>query len=118
LQHQVLGEEELAGLPSPIREDLSAVLCSERIFVSREKGFPVSFSFVGLRTESLFDISVNTVGAFRRMGHAKRAAELVIASETPARSAHWGALESNEASLRTAASLGFVRSHCLWAADP
>lgn len=114
----VLTKPELATLPSPLREDLSAPSSSTEIFVSREKGFPVSFSHVTHRTESLFDISVDTLEAFRRKGHARRAAALAIASEPPTHQAHWGALESNEGSLRTAASLGFVRVHFLWAAEP
>ncbi len=116
--HELLTEAELRALPTDLREDLSPRFARNQIYVSRENGLPVAFSSVTLRTESFFDVGVDTLEPFRRRGHARHAARLVLAAEPRARRAHWGALESNLASLATAASLGFTTRYSLWAADP
>jgi GNAT superfamily N-acetyltransferase len=74
-------------------------------------GIPVSFCYPVMQTETLWDVSVDTLEAYRGRGLAGRAAMAMIAwmwrlGKGPV----WGALESNEPSRRLARRLGFVEA--------
>jgi GNAT superfamily N-acetyltransferase len=70
---------------------------------------PVSFCYPVWRTESLWDVSIDTIEQQRRRGLAAHVVRAMIADlRQQGLQPIWGALESNGASLRLAARLGFV----------
>ena len=69
---------------------------------------PVSFCYAGRETETLWDISIDTLPDHRRRGYADHCVSFLI--DHMARRGKqpvWGAEESNMASLTLAAKLGF-----------
>lgn len=74
-------------------------------------GRPVAFCYPVWQTETLWDVSIETLPAYRQRGLGRRAARTLI-RHMRARgcSPVWGALESNTASRRLAASLGFAEA--------
>jgi GNAT superfamily N-acetyltransferase len=72
-------------------------------------GLPVAFCYPVLETETLWDVSVDTLPAFRGRGLAGRAArEMTRHMRRQGKAPVWGALETNGASLSAARRLGFV----------
>jgi GNAT superfamily N-acetyltransferase len=72
-------------------------------------GRPVSFCYPVWQTETLWDVSIETLPGYRRQGLAARAARTLIRHmRGVGRAPVWGALETNAASRRLAARLGFV----------
>ena len=72
-------------------------------------GVAASFCYPCWITESLWDVSVDTIPAYRRRGLAAQAARFMIAHQRrEGREPVWGAVESNGASLRLAERLGFT----------
>lgn len=73
------------------------------------EGAPVSFCYAGSVTESLWDISIDTLDAYRRRGFAAMCAAYMLRHmRKQGKEPVWGAMETNQASLRLAAKLGFV----------
>jgi hypothetical protein len=71
-------------------------------------GRPVSFCY-GVPTETLWDVSIDTLEGFRGRGYAGLCVEFMISvMESRGKRPVWGALDSNMASQRLAAKLGFV----------
>lgn len=107
----------LEGVPTDLRRDLETALEMGTAMCARVDGLPVSFASAYLRSESYFDLSVDTLEAYRNRGLARRCAAAVIEVEKRlGRNPTWGALDSNAASLRTGQSLGFVPQGHLWVA--
>lgn len=76
---------------------------------------PVAFAYVASETESLWDVSIETIQSHRRRGYAVAAVlHLMRSMRGKGKSAVWGALESNRASANLARRLGFVESDRLW----
>ncbi len=100
--------DSLARLPPQLRSELRTVTCRSPIAVGLESDRIVSFCYVAARTESLWDISIDTLEGFRRRGHAARCVAFMVRlmSEEGLQPV-WGAEEWNRASLGLAASLGF-----------
>jgi GNAT superfamily N-acetyltransferase len=74
-------------------------------------GRPVSFCYPVWQTETLWDVSIDTLPAYRRMGLAARAARTLIRHmRGVGRAPVWAALETNAASRSLAARLGFVET--------
>jgi RimJ/RimL family protein N-acetyltransferase len=74
-------------------------------------GRPVSFCYPVWQTETLWDVSIETLESYRRRGFAARAARTMIRSmRRGGRAPVWGALDSNMASRTLAAKLGFVEN--------
>ena len=72
-------------------------------------GLPVAFCYAVVETETLWDVSIDTVDPYRRRGLGALAARAMIAfMARRGKSPVWGALASNEPSMRLAARLGFV----------
>ncbi|MEO8077890.1 MAG: GNAT family N-acetyltransferase [Acidobacteriota bacterium] len=74
-------------------------------------GRPVSFCYPVWQTETRWDVSIETLAPYRRVGLAARGARTLIrymrgAGRTPV----WGALETNTASRTLAARLGFLEA--------
>ena len=72
-------------------------------------GIPVSFCYPIVQTERFWDVSIDTLDAYRGRGLAARAARTMIRHmRRIGKAPVWGALETNSASLALARRLGFV----------
>jgi RimJ/RimL family protein N-acetyltransferase len=70
---------------------------------------PVSFCYAGAVTESLWDISIDTLPEYRRRGYAALCvAHMIRHMQAQGKQPVWGALEENPASWRLAQKLGFA----------
>jgi GNAT superfamily N-acetyltransferase len=97
------------AMPAELREELRGIASYSPIAVSLAAGVPVAFCYAGAITESLWDVSIDTLPAHRRHGHASRcAAHLVRHLHVQGLRPVWAALEENPASWRLADTLGFV----------
>jgi hypothetical protein len=103
-----LGDEEsLEHVAPPLRDELERARRRGVVMTVRVDGVAATFAHAPWRTETLFDIAVDTVPGFRQLGLATRVATALIRSE-PERTAVWGAVAFNAASRALAARLGFV----------
>jgi hypothetical protein len=97
--------------PNPIQgpiPDLPPPLEPMAIAASWSAGRAVAFCYPVLRTESWWDISIETLEAYRRQGHAGRAVRAMTRHMwQTGRSPVWGATATNTPSLMLARSLGF-----------
>ena len=74
-------------------------------------GRPVSFCYPVWQTETLWDVSIETLEPYRRRGFGERAARALIRHMRAAgRAPVWGALETNTGSRVLAARLGFLET--------
>jgi GNAT superfamily N-acetyltransferase len=95
----------LEGLTPDLRSELAAARWSP-VAASFEDGRPVAFCYAD-RTESLWDVAIDTLEGYRRRGHAARCVAYMVEHLRPLRPV-WGAENTNLASLGLAAKLGFV----------
>lgn len=106
---------DLGGVPETSRRELELDWVARRpMAVANVDGRPVSFCYAALDTETLWDVSVETLEPYRRRGLAADcfltlAAHMAEQGKTPT----WGAYLDNPASLGLAAKLGFVRDSSL-----
>lgn len=101
----------LDHLPEATRNELEVDWVSRRPMVVAEgDGGPVTFCYAAFTTERWWDVSIETLRAYRRRGLAA-ACFLALAEHLAERglSPVWGAMEDNPASLGLAARLGFAR---------
>lgn len=99
------------GLRAGLRAELEGALSRDTpLAAAFAEGIPVSFCYAASETESLWDISIDTLDAYRRRGYASCCAAFMVRymRETAGKEPVWGALETNAASMHLAASLGFV----------
>jgi hypothetical protein len=61
---------ELASLPAALRTELIRACEYSPVAAVFEKDSAVSFCYAGSQTESLWDISIDTIEGSRRQGHA------------------------------------------------
>ncbi|MGF1471492.1 MAG: GNAT family N-acetyltransferase [Rubrobacteraceae bacterium] len=95
-EHLVSFLEEVLDRGAPV----AAAFAGER---------PVSFCCASDETETLWDISIDTLEEYRRQGHAGRCVSWLVAEmRKRGKEPVWGAEESNPPSMRLAAKLGFV----------
>ncbi len=98
----------LVDLPIELnRELLRAVRYSvaAAVFVD---GRPLSFCYAGEQTETLWDVSIETIERQRRRGLASACATFLIRHMRDlGKEPVWGSLDENEASMSLAAKLGF-----------
>jgi RimJ/RimL family protein N-acetyltransferase len=74
-------------------------------------GRPVSFCYPVWQTEVWWDVSIETLAPYRRLGLGGRAARALIRHmRGTGRAPVWGALETNTASRTLAARLGFLEA--------
>lgn len=106
----------LAHLPPVLLKELTDVLEDDAPVMAAFAGaLPVSFAYVASETETLWDVSIDTVESHRRMGYAASAVmQLVRMMQKKGKTAVWGALESNLASSNLARRLGFIEADELW----
>jgi len=111
-QLRFANERELSGLknefPELAKELLKAVPFSPiaAFFVDSK---PVSFCCSTCESESLWDVSIETLPEYQRKGFAQCCARFMIRHMLKkGKKPSWGALRSNTASLNLAKKLGFV----------
>ncbi len=116
---------DLAGLPPALRAEVGGLLARvQPVIVARvppgDAGRIVSVCSAALETETLWDVSVETVPGHRRRGLAAAGlaalARWMIAER--GKRPVWGAHETNPASLALAERLGFVRDSELLTFQP
>jgi GNAT superfamily N-acetyltransferase len=106
----------LSHIPGDLLEQLCHV-AEEGLPVAAafDGALPVAFAYVASETESLWDVSIDTIESHRRQGYAAAAVvHLMRSMKEKGKSAVWGALESNRASANLARRLGFVENDRLW----
>jgi len=116
---QEISQSELAALnhlPADLLMELSAVAADGAPVVAAFDGMrPVAFAYVASETESLWDVSIDTIASHRRKGYATASVlHLMRGMREKGKAAVWGALESNPASANLARRLGFVENDRLW----
>jgi GNAT superfamily N-acetyltransferase len=103
-----LPDELLSELTDVAKDGVSVV-------AAFDDALPVAFAYVASETESLWDVSIDTIQSHRRQGYAAAAVlHLMRSMREKGKSAVWGALESNRASANLARRLGFMENDRLW----
>lgn len=100
---------DLGSLPPDLRAELEDAMETSPVCAAYAGGRPVAFCYVGARTESLWDVSIDTLEEHRRRGHAARCVAFMVEHmQRECWRPVWNAVASNAASLGLAAKLGFV----------
>ena len=112
-----LATEELAALtanppprmPETLRDELRWVQAAHTPIAAAFDGVSAAaFCYAGSITETLWDVSIDTLEPYRRRGHAMSAATFLIEHYASCgKQPVWGALVSNHASAALASRLGF-----------
>jgi GNAT superfamily N-acetyltransferase len=101
-------EDALDHLPSGLRHEISHARLLFPTGVAFVDGLPVSFCYGCFTSESLWDVSIDTLEEYRGRGLATCVVRFMIDRMREQRlEPIWGALESNHSSLRLAERLGF-----------
>ena len=91
-----------------LASELSYVLSISRAAALFEKDKPISFCSVASQTESLWDVSIDTLPSYRRRGYAQACVQFLINEMLKnGKQPVWGAEEWNVPSLNLAAKMGF-----------
>lgn len=100
--------DPLAHLPAGLRHEMTHATAFAPVAAVIVDGQPASFCYPVWRTETLWDVSIDTLGPYRRRGLAMRAVHFMIDRlRREGLQPVWCAIESNTPSLRLAAKLGF-----------
>ena len=98
----------LEHVPEPLRDELLVALRHVPLAAAFVQGQPVSFCYPGSITETLWDISIDTLEPFRRRGLAALAVSAMARHmRRLGRQPVWGAADDNPPSLALAQKLGF-----------
>jgi RimJ/RimL family protein N-acetyltransferase len=104
---------------SDLRHELSAAFAFSPVAAAFDDGVAVAFCYAAFQTETLWDVSIDTIPRARGRGHARRAAAFLIAHQRDrGRRPVWGAVESNLPSQAVAKSLGFLPADALRVVTP
>jgi GNAT superfamily N-acetyltransferase len=104
------GSGRLGHLPQLLRDEISSALSGGHVAAAIKDGVPVSFCYPVWETETLWDVSVDTLESHRNHGlGAACAAFLIDHMRRHEKEPVWGAQEDNAPSLAVAANLGFAR---------
>jgi hypothetical protein len=110
---------ELPVLPEPLASELAWAHARGPVWAAWVDGAPASFAYAPWRSAAWFDVSVDTLPRARQLGLGAIVAAAMIRDERArGREPVWGANESNVASLRLAARLGFAAVDELWVCAP
>jgi GNAT superfamily N-acetyltransferase len=102
-------DDPLDHLPSGLGYEIGHARAMVPVAVALVDARPVSFCYPCWITEALWDVSIDTLEAYRRRGLAARVFRFMAARmRKDAREAVWAAMESNVASLELARKLGFA----------
>jgi hypothetical protein len=105
----------LHHLPGELAGEIAAARAGGPVAAAWCDAQPVSFCYAGSVTETLWDVSIDTLPAYRRRGFAQSAVHLMAAfHRESARLPVWGAVIGNLASLQLASRLGFVAVDTLY----
>jgi hypothetical protein len=106
-----ISKEEIAahsGIPDELKTVLLIASRNSRVAATIVDHQPVSFCYAGSETETLWDISIDTLEGYRGKGYAVMAVSFLIREmKTLGKQPVWGAIESNRASMRLAKKLFF-----------
>ncbi|MCI0524510.1 MAG: GNAT family N-acetyltransferase [Acidobacteria bacterium] len=101
--------EAMDHAPAELREELIEAAVYSPVAATCVEQLPVSFCYAGSRTESLWDISIDTLAGHRNRGYAALCVAFLIEHfRDHGLAPVWGALESNVASMKLAAKLSFT----------
>ncbi len=108
--------EAQCHLPDDLLSELTDAAEDESTIAAAFDGMlPVAFAYVASETETLWDVSIDTIQSHRRQGYAAAAViHLMTKMREEGKSAVWGAIQSNRASVNLARRLGFVENDKLW----
>jgi RimJ/RimL family protein N-acetyltransferase len=99
---------DLRHVPRELRRELESALAFSPVAAALDGDVPVSFCYAGWETETLWDVSIDTLEPWRNRGFAAAAALALMAHmRRRGKRAVWAALESNAPSLSVARRLGF-----------
>jgi GNAT acetyltransferase-like protein len=107
---RLLGAEEpLDHLPAGLRFEIGHARMIVPVAVAVVDGMPVSFCYPCWTTETLWDVSIDTLDGYRRRGLAARTAQFMMdLMRRHRREPVWAAMQSNVVSLQLARRLGFA----------
>jgi GNAT superfamily N-acetyltransferase len=98
----------LDALPPELRGELGQAFLLTAIAATFVGGHPVAFCYAGWETKTLWDVSIDTLPAWRRQGLAQAAVRALVPHHAArGKSPVWGAADSNVASAALARKLGF-----------
>lgn len=98
-----------AEMPGDLREELGEAILWSEMTATIVEGAPVAFCYVASATETLWDISIDTIDGHRRLGYAALAvARMIEHMYERGKAPVWGAEDSNAASMSLARKLGFA----------
>ncbi|HEX2491202.1 MAG TPA: GNAT family N-acetyltransferase [Blastocatellia bacterium] len=101
--------EAMDHAPDELKEELIDATKWSPVAATCVEQLPVSFCYGGSQTESLWDISIDTLDEYRNRGYAALCVAFLIEYFRRRDLAPvWGAVESNIPSMRLAAKLGFT----------
>jgi RimJ/RimL family protein N-acetyltransferase len=96
-------------VPAELAEELAIGAEGSPVAATFVEGRPVSFCYAGAITETLWDISIDTLPEHRRRGHAALCvAHLIHHMQTMGKQPVWASIPENPASWMLARKLGFV----------
>lgn len=99
----------LGHVPAALREEFERARRHSPFVAAFAKGLAVSFAYVPWQTETLCDLSIDTLRGYRRRGLAAAAAGRLIEHVLGlGKQPVWGALADNHGSLALARRLGFT----------
>jgi RimJ/RimL family protein N-acetyltransferase len=99
----------LAHLPSELAAEIESARAAGPVTATWCDDRAVAFCYASSVTETLWDVSIDTLPAYRRRGFAQSAVHLMAAfHRESARGPVWGAVIGNLASLQLASRMGFV----------
>ncbi len=100
--------EKLAALPPALRANLQRALARGPVAAALDGNEPVSFCHAAYRTETWFDLSLDTLESHRRAGYASSAAaHLIHHMLAQGKKPVWGALDADTRSMAMAKKYGF-----------
>jgi GNAT superfamily N-acetyltransferase len=103
-------DDPLDHLPGELRDELAGPRDDPAVYAGFLDRVAVSFAYTASLSETLADVSIDTLAAARRRGVARQVVSRLINHILAlGRSPVWGAAEDNAASLALAASLGFTK---------
>jgi len=107
------------SLSEEFRAELKSGAEQSKIAATFVDDQPVAFCYAGSITETLWDISIDTLAEHRRHGYAGLCvAYMIHHMQTLGKQPVWGALQENPASWRLAQKLGFVAMDALAIFEP
>jgi GNAT superfamily N-acetyltransferase len=98
----------LSHVPEPLRDEIVDALETSHVAASILEGVPVAFCYPIYETETLWDVSIDTLEPYRRRGLARTCFECLFDHMAAhGKAPVWGTLATNSASLALARRLGF-----------